>query len=151
MHHRFVFAGGLALGHLFHVFSQPGDPRVLVAAEAAALREEIVITKEVLKGVRESQQSLEWLCRIQGKFLQFNILLDILAVLWFIWYCSCRQTGKRVVSDTGVSSSDSDEPTSGTQLAIAGRLDTNPEAKVGVSRKWPFRPSHYKGSKASWK
>ena len=145
MHPRIAFAVGAVVGHFV---TQASHPSQLVAIETAALREEVAATKLVLRGLKDSQRSLEWLCWVQGKLLEFNLLIDFIVLVWFLWHCRCRHPSTPLVSDTGGSSSDSDESSYGPTLALTDRGGSGGVVKGG--RKGPTRPSSFKGGKSSW-
>lgn len=112
--------------------------------ETAALREEILATQTVIKGLRDSHQALEWACWFQSRCLEASLLVDLVALVFFIWYCRCRREPERLVSDTGGSSSDGDESSSGYPLALKDRPEGTGAQKGG--RKGPSSLQGWKGN-----
>ena len=137
MHPRIAFAIGAVVGHLVLQTSHPNQ------------LEEVAAAKMVLRGLKDSQGSLEWLCWVQGKLLELNVLVDLIVLVWFVWHSRCRYPSTPLISDTWDSSSDSDESSNGPALALSDRGDSGRLVKGG--RKGPTRPSSFKGGKSSWR
>ena len=76
--------------------------------------------------------SLEWLSWFQARLLEINGVIDIVLLVWFMWHFKWRRPRDLVLNDTGGSSSDSEDPASGS--SSDKRLQRRPEGTIEAHR-----------------
>lgn len=117
-----------------------------LSEEAQGLREEIRAARQALLSFQETQAGLEWRVWIQNWIIRGNLIFHLVCLVWFLYvhYGTAPRTVRPLpISDTGGSSSDTDESTSRTLQRASSRGSVF-GLKGARGRGRPTRPSDLK-------
>ena len=148
MHHRLAFIAGIIFSYLHQ---KPTPALDLVITETAALRSEIREARVVVQSLEQNRDSCEWKVWAQGWLLKANLVFDLWVLGWILsryyWVGPPTAPQPSILADTGGSSSDTDDSSTGQVEQVRRSLEQSGVGKGIPFRTRPLRPSDLKGGK----